>query len=54
MANDMPKARQEVRTVDARPASRAEPALEGFEHRFATVDGIRLRYVAWGKLTATW
>ena len=35
--------------VQTRPASRLEPALEGFAHRFATVDGVRLHYVVGGK-----
>ena len=42
MADDVPKARQDVRAVDARAAWRAEPALAGGEHRFAAVDEIRL------------
>ena len=37
-----------VRTVQAPPVARAEPALPGFEHRFATVEGIRLHYVRGG------
>ena len=39
----------ETRMVDTSPASRAEPGLEGFEHRFATVEGVRLHYVTGGK-----
>ena len=31
------------------PASRPDPELPGFEHRFATVDGVRLHYVTGGK-----
>ncbi|MBV9829163.1 MAG: alpha/beta fold hydrolase [Alphaproteobacteria bacterium] len=31
------------------PASRAVLGLEGFEHRFETIDGIRLHYVTGGK-----
>ena len=42
MADDVPKARQDARAVDARPESRAEPALEGGEHRFAAVGDTRL------------
>lgn len=37
------------RTIEAPPASRPEPALEGFNHRFQTVDGVRLHYVVGGK-----
>ena len=48
MMSQTPMAQQPVGTVDAPPASRAEPMLEGFEHRFATVDGVRLHYVAGG------
>ena len=39
----------ETRMVNTSPASRAEPGLEGFEHRFATVEGVRLHYVTGGK-----
>ena len=39
----------ESRLVEASPASRPVPGLPGFEHRFATVDGTRLHYVAGGK-----
>lgn len=38
----------ETRMVNTNPASRAEPDLEGFEHRFATVEGVRLHYVTGG------
>lgn len=31
------------------PPSRPDPKLEGFEHGFRTVDGVRLHYVAGGK-----
>ena len=37
------------RLIETRPASRPERDLEGFEHRFATVDGVRLHYVTGGK-----
>ena len=37
------------RTVDAEPASLADIALDGFEHRYATVDGVRLHYVIGGR-----
>jgi microsomal epoxide hydrolase len=35
--------------VEAGPTARPEPGLGGFEHRFATVDGVRLHYVSGGK-----
>ena len=38
------------RMIETHPASRPDPDLESFEHRFATVDGVRLHYVAGGKL----
>ena len=38
-----------AKLIDARPASRPAPGLEGFEHGFQTVDGIRLHYVSGGK-----
>lgn len=38
-----------VRVVDTVPASRSDAQLAGFEHRFETVDGIRLHYVTGGK-----
>lgn len=34
--------------VKAQPSSLADSQLAGFEHRYATVDGIRLHYVAGG------
>lgn len=37
------------RIVAAAPVSRPANGLAGFEHRFATVDGIRLHYVSGGK-----
>lgn len=36
--------------VDAGPASVPDPYLTGFEHRFETVDGVRLHYVVGGKM----
>ncbi len=39
---------QETRVVQASPASRDDRALPGFEHRYATVDGVRLHYVTGG------
>jgi pimeloyl-ACP methyl ester carboxylesterase len=39
----------DVRMVEGSPASRPEPALAGFEHRFATVGGVRLHFVSGGK-----
>lgn len=41
-----------TRTVEAPPASRPDPSLPGFDHRFATVDGVRLHYVAGGRAGA--
>jgi pimeloyl-ACP methyl ester carboxylesterase len=38
-----------VRQIEPLPASRPEPSLPGFEHRFETINGIRLHYVAGGK-----
>ncbi|MEH2333867.1 alpha/beta fold hydrolase [Nostoc sp.] len=38
-----------VRVIETCPGSRSEPALPGFEHRFATVDGDRLHYLIGGK-----
>lgn len=38
-----------TRIIGATPASRPEPALDGFLHQFRTVDGVRLHYVAGGK-----
>ena len=38
-----------ARAVMTMPASRPDPELPGFEHRFATVDGVRLHYVTGGK-----
>jgi len=35
--------------IEALPASRPEPQLAGFEHRFQTVQGVRLHYVVGGK-----
>jgi hypothetical protein len=31
--------------IEVPPASRADPALAGFQHRFATVEGVRLHYI---------
>lgn len=36
------------RMIEASPVSRPEHDLDGFEHRFATVDGVRLHYVSGG------
>ena len=41
--------KQVARVISTDPASRTEPTLEGFEHRFATVDGVRIHYVIGGK-----
>ena len=35
--------------IEAAPPSRPDSQLRGFEHRFRTVDGVRLHYVAGGK-----
>lgn len=40
-------------TIDAEPAFRSDPALAGFEHRYATVDGLRLHYVTGGDRART-
>lgn len=37
------------RTVDTEPASLKDAALDGFEHRYATVNGVRLHYVTGGR-----
>ena len=37
------------RVIEAFPSSRPVPELDGFEHRFETVDGVRLHYVTGGK-----
>ena len=37
------------RTVEAEPSSLADIALDGFEHRYATVNGVRLHYVIGGR-----
>jgi microsomal epoxide hydrolase len=41
-----------LRPIAAAPASRPDPNLAGFEHRFETVDGTRLHLVAGGKVDA--
>ncbi len=41
--------RPSVRRIESSPASRPDPGLPGFEHRFETINGIRLHYVAGGK-----
>ncbi|MDR3438759.1 alpha/beta hydrolase [Telmatospirillum sp.] len=46
--NDLPPPAS-AKVIETRPLSRPEAALSGFEHRFATVDGIRLHYVTGGK-----
>jgi pimeloyl-ACP methyl ester carboxylesterase len=38
-----------ARSIMTMPASRPDPELPGFEHRFETVDGVRLHYVTGGK-----
>ncbi len=44
-----PASRAATRTIDASPTSRPDPGLQGFEHRFAAVDGVRLHYVTGGR-----
>ncbi len=44
-----PPASGAARVIEAVPASRPDPYLEGFEHGFRTVEGVRLHYVAGGK-----
>ena len=39
--NSQPKAR----VIETSPSSRPVEGLEGFEHRFETVGGVRLHYV---------
>ena len=38
-----------ARLIDTSPASKPDLELRGFEHRFATVGGVRLHYVTGGK-----
>ena len=38
-----------AKLIETTPASRPEPALPGFEHRFATIGGVRLHYVTGGR-----
>ena len=50
MSTRQPDAAQPAtRSVETMPASRPDSGLPGFEHRFATVEGVRLHYVAGGK-----
>ena len=44
-----PTPRFSARVIETPPSSRPEPALDGFEHRFETVDGVRLHYVTGGR-----
>jgi pimeloyl-ACP methyl ester carboxylesterase len=39
----------EARMIKAAPWSRSDSNLQGFEHRFETVNGLRLHYVVGGK-----
>jgi len=41
--------RAPLKVIETAPLSRPEPALPGFKHRFATIDGVRLHYVFGGK-----
>ncbi len=43
-----PNPQPAARLIEAAPASRSDAALAGFEHRFRTVEGVRLHYVAGG------
>ena len=45
----LPPAPGAARKIEAASPSRPDPQLRGFEHRFRTVDGVRLHYVAGGK-----
>ncbi|MGG3573584.1 alpha/beta hydrolase [Bacillus gobiensis] len=47
--NPEPTLQTEKRAIEAPPVSRPEPSLDGFKHRFQTVDGVRLHYVVGGK-----
>ena len=40
---------QAARIVATAEASRPDPSVEGFEHRFATIDGVRMHYVTGGR-----
>ncbi len=44
-----PAAANPARILAAPPASRPDPLLAGFEHRFELVDGVRLHYVVGGR-----
>jgi pimeloyl-ACP methyl ester carboxylesterase len=44
-----PPAPASARVIEATPPSRPDPQLDGFEHGFRTVDGVRLHYVVGGK-----
>lgn len=43
-----------ARMIAASPASRPDPDLTGFQHRFETVDHVRLHYVVGGKPDGDW
>ena len=45
----LPLAPVAARMIEAAPSSRPDPELQGFEHGFRTVDGVRLHYVDGGK-----
>jgi pimeloyl-ACP methyl ester carboxylesterase len=49
MTTRNPKSQSATRIINAAPASRLAPELPGFEHRFETVQGVRLHYVIGGK-----
>jgi pimeloyl-ACP methyl ester carboxylesterase len=42
-------AQSPARVIETTPSSRPVPGLDGFEHRFETVAGVRLHYVTGGK-----
>ncbi len=44
-----PAPAEAARRVETHPASRPAEGLDGFEHRFETIDGVRLHYVTGGK-----
>ena len=46
--NSPPLSQPATRMIETEPASRPDVALEGFEHRYATIAGVRLHYVTGG------
>jgi pimeloyl-ACP methyl ester carboxylesterase len=47
--NSQQSAPPAAKLVETAPASRPDPELPGFEHRFATIGGVRLHYVMGGR-----